>query len=98
MERLGQWHVELDARYCKDSSYLFITRAVLTRSKQHHYEIFDNGVLHNDIGTHISSACGFGGAMSTNNKWTISGEWTGAMTDCAKWYVDRARYTRGEIY
>jgi glucan 1,3-beta-glucosidase len=64
--------------------------SVLILFVQHHYEIFDNGVLHNDIGTHISSACGFGGAMSTNNKWTISGEWTGAMTDCAKWYVIRS--------
>jgi aryl-phospho-beta-D-glucosidase BglC (GH1 family) len=94
MERLGQWHVELDARYCEYPSEEFNNRPLLTIYKQHHYEIFDNGVLHNDIGTHISSACGFGGAMSTNNKWTISGEWTGAMTDCAKWYVKRSRHTR----
>jgi glucan 1,3-beta-glucosidase len=44
---------------------------------------------------HVSTACGFGQQMSTNNKWTISGEWSGALTDCAKWLNGRgigARY------
>ncbi|KAH0005087.1 glycoside hydrolase, partial [Aureobasidium melanogenum] len=61
----------------------------------HHYEVFDSGVLKNDIGTHISTACAFGASMATNNKWTISGEWTGAMSDCTKWLNGRgvgARY------
>lgn len=61
----------------------------------HHYEVFDSGSLSNDISAHVSSACAFGSSMATNNKWTISGEWTGAMTDCAKWLNGRgvgARY------
>nr|POE99368.1 glucan 1,3-beta-glucosidase [Quercus suber] len=56
----------------------------------HHYEVFDTG-----IEDHVSSACAFGQSMATNNKWTIAGEWAGAMTDCAQWLNGRgigARY------
>ncbi|KAF2720914.1 glycoside hydrolase family 5 protein [Polychaeton citri CBS 116435] len=61
----------------------------------HHYEIFDSGALQMGIDDHVGTACGFGEQMSSNNKWTISGEWTGAFTDCAKWLNGRgvgARY------
>lgn len=61
----------------------------------HHYEVFDSGALQMGIQDHVSTACGFGGQMASNNKWTIAGEWTGAMTDCAKWLNGRgvgARY------
>ena len=61
----------------------------------HHYEVFDSGSLQMGIQNHISTACGFGGSMASNNKWTIAGEWTGAMTDCAQWLNGRgvgARY------
>ncbi|KAF2274433.1 glycoside hydrolase [Westerdykella ornata] len=51
----------------------------------HHYEIFDNGQVAMSPAEHIKAACNFGNQMASNNKWTISGEWTGAMTDCAKW-------------
>jgi glucan 1,3-beta-glucosidase len=51
----------------------------------HHYEIFDQGALSMDPGAHIGTACSFGRQMASNNKWTISGEWAGAMTDCAQW-------------
>ncbi|KAI1775916.1 glucan 1,3-beta-glucosidase precursor [Hypoxylon cercidicola] len=61
----------------------------------HHYEVFDNGQLQMSVDQHVSSACGFGGQMTSSNKWTISGEFSGAMTDCAKWLNGRgvgARY------
>lgn len=61
----------------------------------HHYEVFDSGALQMGIQQHLDSACGFGNQMASNNKWTISGEWSGAMTDCAKWLNGRgigARY------
>jgi glucan 1,3-beta-glucosidase len=47
---------------------------------------------------HIRSACGNAGALSDfdkNQMWTIVGEWTPAMTDCAKYLNGRgvgARY------
>jgi len=51
----------------------------------HHYEIFDNGQLAQSPADHVKSACDFGNQMASTGKWTISGEWTGAITDCAKW-------------
>jgi glucan 1,3-beta-glucosidase len=61
----------------------------------HHYEIFDQGSVSMSLSSHIGTACGFGSQMASNNKWTISGEWTGAVTDCAKYlngYGKGARY------
>jgi glucan 1,3-beta-glucosidase len=51
----------------------------------HHYEVFDAGQLAMSPSAHVGSACAFGAAMATDTKWTISGEWTSAQTDCAKW-------------
>jgi len=51
----------------------------------HHYEVFDNGQLALDLNGHLQSVCAFGRQMAGTGKVTISGEWTGAMTDCAKW-------------
>ncbi|PVH93924.1 glycoside hydrolase family 5 protein [Periconia macrospinosa] len=51
----------------------------------HHYEVFDNNLVAQSIDTHIKTACDFGKEMTTTGKWTISGEWTGGITDCAKW-------------
>ena len=51
-----------------------------------------------DEAGHIRSACGNGGPLSDFNKnqlWTIVGEWTPAMTDCARYLNGRgvgARY------
>ncbi|KAI6854487.1 glycoside hydrolase [Hortaea werneckii] len=61
----------------------------------HHYEVFDSGTLELGINEHVGTACGFGGSMASNNKYTIAGEWSGALTDCAKWLNGRgvgARY------
>jgi glucan 1,3-beta-glucosidase len=58
----------------------------------HHYEIFDNGQV---AQSHVTSACAFGGTMHGSIKPIISGEWTGAFTDCAKYlngYGKGARY------
>ncbi|KAG8627480.1 hypothetical protein KVT40_004963 [Elsinoe batatas] len=68
----------------------------------HHYEIFNNDQLRLSPEGHNQAACGFGDQMAQNNLWTISGEWTGALTDCTKHLNGRglgARYdgtfTRG---
>jgi glucan 1,3-beta-glucosidase len=50
----------------------------------HHYEVFDSGALAMSPDEHVGTACGFGSQMASNNKWTIAGEWSGALTDCAK--------------
>ena len=51
----------------------------------HHYEIFSNDQVGMSLDKHISTACDFGNQMASNNKPTIAGEWTGGITDCAKW-------------
>jgi glucan 1,3-beta-glucosidase len=51
----------------------------------HHYEIFTNEFVKMDLNTHIKTACDFGNQMASTGKNTISGEWTGGITDCAKW-------------
>jgi len=51
----------------------------------HHYEIFDNGMVSQDLNGHIKQACDFGNQMASTGKNTIAGEWTGGLTDCAKW-------------
>lgn len=50
----------------------------------HHYEVFDSSALQMSPDEHVGTACGFGSQMASNNKWTIAGEWSGALTDCAK--------------
>lgn len=51
----------------------------------HYYEIFDQGSVSMSPDDHISTACAFGNQMASTGKWTIAGEWTGGITDCAKW-------------
>ncbi|KAJ5740471.1 hypothetical protein N7493_000343 [Penicillium malachiteum] len=52
----------------------------------HHYEVFDSSLLAMDVNTHATNACNFAKQhVITSDKWTVVGEWTGAMTDCAKY-------------
>ena len=52
---------------------------------RHHYEVFNVDQLALSPDDHIKAACGFGDQMAASVHPTISGEWTGGMTDCAKW-------------
>ena len=62
----------------------------------HHYEVFTPELLSLDVDGHVGTACEFGANMrGVYNKWTINGEWTGAMTDCTRYlngYGTGARY------
>jgi glucan 1,3-beta-glucosidase len=61
----------------------------------HHYEVFTPEFLSLSPKGHVETACAFGAAMTAVNKPTISGEWCGAMTDCARYlngYGRGARY------
>lgn len=52
----------------------------------HHYEMFEQEQQELDTAGHVSSVCNFArNNMTTAGHTTISGEWTGAMTDCAKY-------------
>lgn len=72
----------------------------------HHYQVFDNGLLGDKVSQHIKTACSFGkDELVGADKWTVVGEWTGAMTDCAKYLNGRGNgarydgsYTQGSTY
>lgn len=52
----------------------------------HHYEVFDNGLLTKDVSGHVQDVCSHSaGSLQKSDKWAIVGEWTGALTDCAKY-------------
>lgn len=45
---------------------------------------------------HIDQACGFGWNLRNVDKWTVTGEWSGAWTDCAKYLNGYGRGIRYE--
>lgn len=64
----------------------------------HIYQMFSDAGVAQSNSQHISTACGPAGDLQTfnaNQLWTIVGEWTPAMTDCAEYLNGRgvgARY------
>ena len=51
----------------------------------HIYQVFTDQDVAMSPSEHVSTACGQAQALSSTDKWTIVGEWTGAQTDCAQW-------------
>lgn len=62
----------------------------------HHYEVFDINLLRMSVDDHVRSVCDFGRTqLAPATKPVVVGEWTGAMTDCARYLNGRgvgARY------
>ncbi|KAI0299819.1 exo-beta-1,3-glucanase [Russula brevipes] len=64
----------------------------------HIYQMFSNAGVAQTQTQHIATACSYGNGLQNfdrNQLWTIVGEWTPAMTDCAKYLNGRgvgARY------
>ncbi|KAF1363043.1 glycoside hydrolase [Lizonia empirigonia] len=50
----------------------------------HQYQIFGAGLVGMGVEQHLSMACNAVDTYATSDKWTIVGEWSGALTDCAK--------------
>ncbi|KAJ3517946.1 hypothetical protein NLJ89_g179 [Agrocybe chaxingu] len=58
----------------------------------HEYQIFSDSELDRSMDDHINFACSYAQvlpAYSQNNLWTIIGEWSNAITDCARWLNGR---------
>lgn len=51
----------------------------------HHYQIFSVGELERSIDDHVQFACSLGVTEGKEYHSTLCGEWTAALTDCAKW-------------
>ena len=68
-------------------------------SKKHMYQIFSNDELSRSIDQHISYACNLRQSFmdfQSSNIWTVVGEWSSALTDCAKWLNGRGVGARWE--
>jgi glucan 1,3-beta-glucosidase len=46
----------------------------------HEYQVFDNGLLRMSLDEHVHTVCSNSKRYNGADKWTIVGEWTGAMT------------------
>lgn len=59
----------------------------------HAYQIFSDGELSRSFSEHISFACSTllpsYVSYASSNHWTVLGEWSTALTDCAKWLNGR---------
>ncbi|KAF5366221.1 hypothetical protein D9758_005707 [Tetrapyrgos nigripes] len=51
----------------------------------HIYQMFSDEEISRTRQEHIDSACTQGAQLNSFHLWTIVGEWTPAMTDCASW-------------
>lgn len=66
----------------------------------HHYQVFSGGELSRNINDHISVACNWGWDAKKESHWNVAGEWSAALTDCAKWLngVNRGARYEGAYY
>ncbi|KAF5341865.1 hypothetical protein D9611_001867 [Ephemerocybe angulata] len=58
----------------------------------HEYQIFSDGELDRSTDDHIRFACQYNDvlpAFAGGNIWTVVGEWSNAVTDCARWLNGR---------
>ena len=51
----------------------------------HEYQVFNNDLLKLSPAQHSQKVCELADSYGGADKWTFVGEWTGAMTDCAKY-------------
>ncbi|KAI1921393.1 hypothetical protein LOZ58_002274 [Ophidiomyces ophidiicola] len=71
------------------------TGMVNTVLDTHHYQVFDPTLVAWNIDQHVQVACNFGKEkVSKTDRPTIIGEWSGALTDCAKYLNGRGRGAR----
>jgi glucan 1,3-beta-glucosidase len=60
----------------------------------HHYQIFSVPELQRSIDDRVSFACNIGVQESNEYHYNLCGEWTAALTDCAKWLNGMGRGAR----
>ncbi|OAL06241.1 glycoside hydrolase [Phaeosphaeriaceae sp. SRC1lsM3a] len=50
----------------------------------HEYQIFDKDLVAMSVDQHVNMMCNSADNLASSDKWTIVGEWSSALTDCAK--------------
>ncbi|TFK23601.1 glycoside hydrolase [Coprinopsis marcescibilis] len=74
------------------TSFLTPPRADGVLMDFHEYQIFSHPELDRSLQEHIDFACNYVqtlSAYSSSNLWTVVGEWSNAITDCARWLNGR---------
>ncbi|PSK58659.1 hypothetical protein B9Z65_6674 [Elsinoe australis] len=56
-----------------------------TAMDHHEYQAFDTGLFEMTPAQHRQQVCNNVGQYSGADKWTMVGEWSAAITDCARW-------------
>ncbi|KAJ6261749.1 DNA repair protein rad50 [Drechslerella dactyloides] len=88
----SQWNPDFNG----DSNHMVNGKYANVILDHHHYQVFSPGENSRDLNTQLTVAC-----RTTRdeilgaNKYVVVGEWSGAMTDCARWlngYGRGARY------
>ncbi|ODQ79329.1 glycoside hydrolase family 5 protein [Babjeviella inositovora NRRL Y-12698] len=62
----------------------------------HNYQVFSDGELSRTLGEHILTACNLGWSTKGESHWSVCGEWSAALTDCAPWLNGVGRGARWE--
>ncbi|KAF3916041.1 hypothetical protein ABW21_db0202278 [Orbilia brochopaga] len=79
-----------------DSRHLVNGKYANVIMDHHHYQVFSPGEVSRDFNTQIRVACGSLGEVTNSNKYVVVGEWSAAMTDCARWLNGFGRGARYE--
>lgn len=72
-----------DQNYWDDSFQLYDYWGVVI--DHHRYQVFSAGELGRSIDEHVEFTCEQGKKTSSEYHWTVTGEWSAALTDCTKW-------------
>lgn len=51
----------------------------------HHYQVFSPSQLQTSNKDRIQNACMWGWSLKEESHWNVAGEWSAALTDCARW-------------
>ncbi|KAK6338698.1 exo-1,3-beta-glucanase [Orbilia brochopaga] len=68
-----------------DSRHMVNGRYANVILDHHHYQVFSPGENSRSFNEHIRVACQSHTEVSGANKYVVVGEWSGALTDCARW-------------
>ncbi|KAF8149962.1 glycoside hydrolase family 5 protein [Crassisporium funariophilum] len=74
------------------TNFLTAPRAQGVMMDFHEYQIFSDLELDRSFDEHIDFACSYHSSLSSyasSNLWTVVGEWSNAVTDCARWLNGR---------
>lgn len=63
----------------------------------HRYQMFSTDELARSIDEHVDHACQQGNLTKTESHWTVTGEWSAALTDCTKWLNGVGRGARYDM-